>query len=220
MSRLLSKLVPLIHKSSRSVRSFSSSTTGPCVSIGSIMEPSPDGGNLGQVLLFNIPDFKLVRADKTYPNELYDAQLVGASHGWGFFSNRTDRSLLISDYLNPHASKSQPKMIPLYSEYNPKGYEASTVIVMVFREEDTQAGRKNMRHTDDIGDLCIFISKGEDFCVKASSFPGLHPNSVFLNGRLFATLNMSNGTFGCYEYPQGTPEKVPYSPFWLPPFSP
>ncbi|CAL9216761.1 unnamed protein product [Arabidopsis halleri] len=365
MSRLVSKLSPLIHKSSRSVRSFSSSTTGPCVSIGSIMEPSPDGGNLGQVLLFNIPDFKLVRADKTYPNELYDSQLVGASHGWGFFTNRTDRSLLISDYLNPHASKSQPKMIPLpfvtpmysgqtevvcnvamscpppdqeddqedwvvgikflgrqlslcrprcdlrwtniltpfeswdssklmyskkdqkfnllapggnylcswdpnfkedkkpkfhelvlhnlpnlprsqwkrldsycredhwvespsgecflvkwYSEYTPKGYEASTVCVMVFREEDTQAGRKNMRHTDDIGDLCIFISKGEDFCVKASSFPGLHPNSVFLNGRLFATLNMSNDTFGCYEYPQGTPEKVPYSPYWLPPFSP
>ncbi|CAE5958874.1 unnamed protein product [Arabidopsis arenosa] len=215
MSRLLSKLSPLIHKSSRSVRSFSSSTTGPCVSIGSIMEPSPDGGNLGQVLLFNIPDFKLVRADKTYPNELYDSQLVGASHGWGFFSNRTDRE----DHWVESPS-GECFLVKWYSEYNPKGYEASTVIVMVFREEDTQAGRKNMRHTDDIGDLCIFISKGEDFCVKASSFPGLPPNSVFLNGRLFATLNMSNGTFGCYEYPQGTPEKVPYSPFWLPPFSP
>ncbi|XP_010499537.1 PREDICTED: uncharacterized protein LOC104777043 isoform X1 [Camelina sativa] len=361
MSRLLSKLSPLIHKSSRIVRSFSSSTTGPYVSICSMMEPSPDGGNLGQVMLFNLVNSELVRTDKTYPIELYDAQLVGTSHGWGFFSNRRDRSVIISDYLNPYASKSEPKMIPLpfftgmysgqteavcnvamsssppdqdeedwvvgikflgrqlslcrprrdlrwtnilapfeswdssklmyskkdqrfyllapggnylcswdlnfkedkkpkfhelvlhnlpsmprsrrkqldsycredhwvespsgesflvkwYSEYTPEGFKAPTL--MVFREEYTQDGRKNMVYTEDIGDLCIFISKGEDFCVEASSCPGLHRNSIFLYGRLLATFNMSNSTFWCYEYPQGTPAKIPYCQYWLPPFSP
>ncbi|EOA36620.1 hypothetical protein CARUB_v10011856mg [Capsella rubella] len=361
MSRLLFKLSPLIHIHKRSVRSFSSSTTGPCKWICSMIEPSPEGGSLGQVLLFNLANFELVRADKTYPIELYDAQLVGASHGWGFFSNRQDRSVVISDFLNPYASKSKPKMIPLpfftpmysgqtevvcnvamsssppdqddqdwfvgikflgrqlslcrprhdlrwtniltpfeswdssklmyskkdqrfyllapggnylcswdldfkedkkpkfhelvlhnlpdmprshrkrldsycredhwvespcgesflvkwYSEYTPEGFKAPTA--MVFREEYTQDGRKNMRYTDDIGDLCIFISKGEDFCVTATSCPGLPRNSIFLNGRLFATLSMTKSTFGCYELPQGSPEKIPYSPYWLPPFSP
>ncbi|KAG7598712.1 hypothetical protein ISN44_As06g029440 [Arabidopsis suecica] len=366
MSRLLSKLSLLIHKNSRSIRSFSSSTTGPCVSICTIMEPSPDG-NLGQLLLFNIPDLKLVTADKTYPDELYDAQLVGASHGWGLFSNRTNRSVLISDYLNPYASKSKPKMIhlpfftPMYSgqtevvcnvamscsppdqddnqedwvvgikflgrqlslcrprrdlrwtniltpfesweisklmyskkdqrfyllapggnylcswdlnfkedkkpkfhelvlhdlpnmplshsklldsfsredhwvespsgesflvkwycEYSPENTSnwCKSPTVLVFREEETKDGRKNMRYTDDIGDLCIFISKGEDFCVKASSHPGLQPNSICLHGRLFVILNLTKRTLGCYEYPEGIPKRIPYLPYWLPPFSP
>ncbi|CAH8253943.1 unnamed protein product [Arabidopsis lyrata] len=366
MSRLVSKLSPFIHKNSRSIRSFSSSTTGPCVSICTIMEPSPDG-NLGQLLLFNIPDLKLVTADKTYPDELYDAQLVGASHGWGLFSNRTNRSVLLSDYLNPYASKSKPKMIhlpfftPTYSgqtevvcnvamsspppdqdddqedwvvgikflgrqlslcrprrdlrwtniltpfesweisklmyskkdqrfyllapggnylcswdlnfkedkkpkfkeDKKPKFHElvlhdlpnmprSHSKLLDSFSREDhwvespsgestvntplktpvtganhqlfwfseRKDGRKHMRYTDDIGDLCIFISKGEDFCVKASSHPGLQPNSICLHGRLFAILNLTNRTLGCYEYPEGIPKRIPYLPYWLPPFSP
>lgn len=90
--------------------------------------------------------------------------------------------------------------------------------VMVFREEDTICGKRNMRYTEDIGDLCIFISKGEDICVEARSNK-LKPNSILLNGRLFATINNTNNTFGCYEYPEGTPDKIPYSPYWFPPFS-
>ncbi|CAA7059507.1 unnamed protein product [Microthlaspi erraticum] len=74
MSRLLSKLSPLIHK--KSVRSFSSSRTGPCASICSTVEPSPDGGNVGEVLL-------------------------------------KDGSVVISDFLNPFASKSPPQTIHL-----------------------------------------------------------------------------------------------------------
>ncbi|EOA38041.1 hypothetical protein CARUB_v10009511mg [Capsella rubella] len=366
MSRLLSKLSPLIHKNSRSVRSFSSSATGPCVSICSMIEPSPDGaGNLGEVILFDIASLELVRTDKTYPDELFDGQLVGASHGWGFFSNRHDRSVIISDYLNPYASKSKSKMIHLpfftpmysgqtevvcnvamsssppdqddqdwvvgikflgrqlslcrprhdlrwtniltpfeswdssklmyskkdqrfyllapggnylcswdlnfkedkkpkfhelvlhnlpnmprslsklldsycredhwvespsgesflvkwYSEYPPENTIncCKSPIVMVFREEETKDGRKNMRYTEDIGDLCIFISRGEDFCVKATSCPGLDANSICLHGRLFATLNIAKRTVGCYLHPQDTPRRIPYSPYWLPPFSP
>ncbi|KAF3588636.1 hypothetical protein F2Q69_00028420, partial [Brassica cretica] len=297
----------------------------------------PDGGNIGEVLLYDVAKFELVRTEKTFPDELHEAQLVGASRGWGFFFNREDRSVVISDFLNPYASKTEPKMFPLpmftrmptcqievvcnvamssspepyykdwgvgvkflgnqlnfcrphcdlrwtnirtpfeswdrsnlmyskpkflelvlhnipnlpsslwkrldslcredhwvelpsgesflvkwykfayvYSEYTPQGFKAPTV--MVFREEDTICGKRNMRYTEDIGDLCIFISKGEDFCVEARSNK-LKPNSILLNGRLFATINNTNNTFGCYEYPEGTPDKIPYSPYWFPPFS-
>ncbi|CAA7014224.1 unnamed protein product [Microthlaspi erraticum] len=113
MSRLLSKLSPLIQKS-RSVRLFSSSRTGPSISICSLVESSPDGGrNNGEVMLYDVAKLELVTAEKKYPYELESAQLVGASHGWGFFSNRDDRSVIVSDFLNPYSSKTAPKMIHL-----------------------------------------------------------------------------------------------------------
>ncbi|CAH2034588.1 unnamed protein product [Thlaspi arvense] len=358
MSRLLSKLSPLINKS-RSVRLFSSSKTGPCISICSVVEPSPDGrGDIGEVLLFDVSKFELVRAVKTFPDEFQEAALVGASHGWGFFSNREDRSVFISDFLNPYASKTEPKMIPLppfttrfgcqtevvcnvamssppepydkdwavgvkflgkqlsfcrphcdmrwtniqtpfeswdtsklmyskkderfyllapggkylcswdlnfkkdkkpkfhelvlhdvpemtssvwkhmesffredhwvespsgesflvkwFYEYTTEGFKTPTALV--FREEDTVCGKKNMRYTKDIGDLCIFISQGDDFCVEASSC-NLHPNSVVLNGRVFALVDIGKRRYSYYEYPEGTPGRIPHSPYWLPPFS-
>ncbi|KAF3544592.1 hypothetical protein DY000_02010457 [Brassica cretica] len=48
--------------------------------------------------------------------------------------------------------------------------------VMVFRV--TPKG--NAVYTQDIGDLTIFISKAEAFCVRASSFPGVSPNHVYI----------------------------------------
>ncbi|KAG2290960.1 hypothetical protein Bca4012_006902 [Brassica carinata] len=358
MPRLLFKLSPLIYKSG-SVRTFSSSTTGPYTPMCMIMSPSPNG-NVGEALLFNVDSCELVRSpEKAFPKELYNATLVGTSRGWGMFSNRLYRSAVISDFLNPYASKSEPKVIPLppfttiptyqtevvcnmamssspepydkdrvvgikflgkqlsfcrphldlrwtniptpfeswdtsklmyskkdqrfnllapggnylcswdhdfnkdkkpkfhelvlhnlpsmpreqqkrldsncredhwvespsgesflvkwFSEYTPEGCKVP--MVMVFREEDTKDGRKNMHYTDDIGDMCIFISKSEDFCVKASSFRGLNPNSIFLNGRLFVSLNMSKFSCRLYEYPEDTPYTIPYSPYRLPPFS-
>lgn len=76
-----------------------------------------------------------------------------------------------------------------------------------------------MRYTEDLGDNGIFISKAEDFCVATSSNRGLWPNSIFSNGRLWATLDLTNKAVGFYEYPEGTPDKIPYSPYWLTPFS-
>ena len=102
-----------IHKNRRSVRLLSSSKTGPCVSVCNVVQPSPDGGNIGKVLLYDVAKFELVRTEKTFPDELHEAQLVGASRGWSFFFNREDRSVVISDFLNPYASKTEPKMFPL-----------------------------------------------------------------------------------------------------------
>ncbi|KAH0896778.1 hypothetical protein HID58_046346 [Brassica napus] len=49
-----------------------------------------------------------------------------------------------------------------------------TEYLMVFKLD----GEGNAVHTEDIGDLVIFLSMSEPFCLRASSFPVLFPNSV------------------------------------------
>ncbi|KAG2240672.1 hypothetical protein Bca52824_097128 [Brassica carinata] len=59
---------------------------------------------------------------------------------------------------------------------------------MVFREEEET---RIMSYTEDIGDLCIFLGNNEPFCVKASSFPGLIPNSIYFAGDGFGVYDIS-----------------------------
>ncbi|KAJ0245008.1 Uncharacterized protein HA466_0185120 [Hirschfeldia incana] len=94
-------------------------------------------------------------------------------------------------------------------------------MVMVFREDhDTNEGTKTMSYTEDIGDLCIFLSKSEPFCVVASSCPGLKPNSIYLMGRCFAVYDITTKTARHFERPKGVPESLTdFLPYWLPPFS-
>ncbi|KAL0853578.1 hypothetical protein Bca101_058730 [Brassica carinata] len=54
------------------------------------------------------------------------------------------------------------------------GTSLQTKAVMVFKV----SAKGNAMYTQDIGDLTIFISNSEPFCVRASSFPGVCPNEV------------------------------------------
>ena len=92
---------------------------------------------------------------------------------------------------------------------------------MVFREEDqvTAKGTRNMCYTEDIGDLCIFLSKSDPFCVVASSCSGLKPNSIYLMGRRFAVCDLTTGTVSHFDDPNDVQKRIPFFPFWLPPFS-
>lgn len=109
----LSKLSPrndvLIQKS---IRLFS---TSPYLTLGTrVKKILPAGCKIGDVLLFDPTKEEIVTVpDKTIPEELMDEEMMGASHGWGFFCDRTDRSVRISDIFNPLASKTNPVMIPL-----------------------------------------------------------------------------------------------------------
>ena len=49
-----------------------------------------------------------------------------------------------------------------------------TKALMVYKLDD----EGNAVYTQDIGDLVTFLSMSEPFCVPATSFPGLYPNSV------------------------------------------
>ncbi|CAH8266248.1 unnamed protein product [Arabidopsis lyrata] len=70
-----------------------------------------------------------------------------------------------------------------------------TKLFMVFREEEDM----NMCYTEDIGDLCIFLGNNEPFCVKASSFPGLNPNSIYFLGEGYGE------GYGVYDIATRTP---------------
>lgn len=50
---------------------------------------------------------------------------------------------------------------------------------VVFRQDPEQ---RIASYTEDIGDLCIFLSRSEAFCVSATEYPGLNPNSVYYAG--------------------------------------
>ena len=86
---------------------------------------------------------------------------------------------------------------------------------MVFREEETTDGRF-MCYTDDIGDMCIFVSKGEAFCIPASSFPGLKSNSIYFIGHGFGIYNIVDTTIHHFQAPEGAPTSFK-APYWLPP---
>ncbi|KAF3494687.1 hypothetical protein DY000_02054011 [Brassica cretica] len=49
-----------------------------------------------------------------------------------------------------------------------------TEALLVFKLDE----KGNAVYTEDIGDLVIFLSRAEPFCVPASSFPGMYPNRV------------------------------------------
>ncbi|ESQ40241.1 hypothetical protein EUTSA_v10013853mg [Eutrema salsugineum] len=83
---------------------------------------------------------------------------------------------------------------------------------LVFRQDNEQ---RIASYTEDIGDLCIFLSNSEAFCVSATDYPGLHPNSVY-----YAS---SRTGFGFYDLSSNTLHDVideaPFSMYyhWLAP---
>ncbi|CAA7034000.1 unnamed protein product [Microthlaspi erraticum] len=83
---------------------------------------------------------------------------------------------------------------------------------LVFRQDPE---KRIASYTEDIGDLCIFLGRSEAFCVSATEYPGLNPNSVYYAG-------VDTG-FGFYDLSSNTLHAVPESPpfpcsyMWLAP---
>ncbi|XP_010491651.1 PREDICTED: uncharacterized protein LOC104769198 [Camelina sativa] len=57
----------------------------------------------------------------------------------------------------------------------------------------------NATYTEDIGDLCIFLSKSEPFCVPASSFPGLERNNIYYLDSQESSFTQDVGIFGLQD---------------------
>ncbi|KAJ0246050.1 hypothetical protein HA466_0176380 [Hirschfeldia incana] len=85
---------------------------------------------------------------------------------------------------------------------------------MVFRQDYKT---KAFFYTQDIGDLCIFLGKSEGFCLSATMYPGLKPNSIYYIGPGLASYHLPSGTVRPYN-PPGSPKNL-LAPFWLDPIS-
>ncbi|KAG7564852.1 hypothetical protein ISN44_As10g015980 [Arabidopsis suecica] len=68
-------------------------------------------------------------------------------------------------------------------------------------------------YTEDIGDICIFISKAEPFCLNASSFPGLTPNSVYFIDPGVAAYHIPTRTVRTFNIPKGSKPRRYGGPF-------
>uniref|UniRef100_A0A0D3BMT3 KIB1-4 beta-propeller domain-containing protein n=1 Tax=Brassica oleracea var. oleracea TaxID=109376 RepID=A0A0D3BMT3_BRAOL len=78
-----------------------------------------------------------------------------------------------------------------------KGTKLKTKGVMVFKVDD----HGNAVYTQDIGDLAIFLSKSETFCVRASSCPGVIPNQVnILDVREVAFFKLTDSSIISYTH--------------------
>ncbi|KFK23451.1 hypothetical protein AALP_AAs66664U000100 [Arabis alpina] len=64
----------------------------------------------------------------------------------------------------------------------------------VFRQDLEQ--NITSSYTEDIGDLCIFLGSNEAFCISATEYPGLKPNSIYFAShfRGFGFYDLSSNT--------------------------
>ncbi|CAN8291225.1 unnamed protein product [Cochlearia groenlandica] len=93
---------------------------------------------------------------------------------------------------------------------------------MVFKiedkeEEEEEEGRRiiNANYTEDIGDVCIFVGHSETFCLKASKYHGLKPNTIYYVGFGFGVYDIAKKSSREYS-PSGSPTSTVCSLFLSP----
>ncbi|AED96694.1 hypothetical protein AtNW77_Chr5g0141441 [Arabidopsis thaliana] len=85
--------------------------TPPCT----IIDAVPCGEDLGKLVIYNANAVHFTYLEKKVPLELVDNPMVtiGSSHGWVATLSQDDGILRLQDDLNPAASDTNPKRIPL-----------------------------------------------------------------------------------------------------------
>ncbi|KAH0937651.1 hypothetical protein HID58_005112 [Brassica napus] len=142
----------------------------------------------------NVADMScLVRLKKKVPVDLVhndpdDTMVtIGASHGWcvGFenLPPKLPTPLMDSCCMSQHLVESTPTGETfLVKQYRKTAKivegvaQMKTQFLMVFKLDD----EGNAVYTQDMGDLTMFLSMSEPFCVPSTSFPGLLPNYVYI----------------------------------------
>ncbi|XP_010448142.1 PREDICTED: uncharacterized protein LOC104730637 [Camelina sativa] len=118
-------------------------------------------------------------------------------------------SCCTSEHLVESRSTGETFLVKLYRKATANGrVKMKTRALMVFKLEE----EGNAIYTQDIGGLCIFISKCEPFCVPASSFPGMCPNSIELldvDERAIVNLHYSSTSIRSVNYTSVAPYHIP-----------
>ncbi|KAF8095256.1 hypothetical protein N665_0338s0011 [Sinapis alba] len=124
------------------------------------------------------------------------------------------RELMDSCCMSPHLVVSPLNETFLVKQYRKTAKivegvaQMKTELVMVFKLDD----EGNAVYTQDIGDLTMFLSMSEPFCVPSSSFPGLLPNNVYiLDFDETAMVNLVDG------YPFVSTNGKSDAPYYIPP---
>ncbi|KAL0715459.1 hypothetical protein Bca4012_064781 [Brassica carinata] len=94
--------------------------------------------------------------------------------------SEAEREVMDTCFTTQHLVESQSTgetfLVKCFRQTVDGGTSLQTKAVMVFKV----SAKGNAMYTQDIGDLTIFISNSEPFCVRASSFPGVYPNEVYI----------------------------------------
>ncbi|KFK23918.1 hypothetical protein AALP_AAs74908U000300 [Arabis alpina] len=161
---------------------------------------------------------------------LYQPSLIDPSSDFPFSNIPQSRVELVStddDFTMPQHIVESPSgeifIVYWFSEYGPSHIELkkwaaacakaalnqSSIRIkprgfVVFRQDPDQRIKS---YTEDIGDLCIFLGSNEAFCVSATEYPGLKPNSIYFASPITG--------FGFYDLSSNTVHDVinplPYS---------
>ncbi|KAJ4907415.1 hypothetical protein Rs2_11073 [Raphanus sativus] len=94
--------------------------------------------------------------------------------------SEAEREVMDTCFTTQHLVESQSTgetiLVKCFRQTVDGGASSKIKAVMVFKVSPMG----NAFYTRHIGDLTIFISKSEPFCVRASSFPGVSPNEVYI----------------------------------------
>ncbi|CAN6842012.1 unnamed protein product, partial [Brassica oleracea var. botrytis] len=90
------------------------------------------------------------------------------------------RELMDSCCMSQHLVESTPTgetfLVKQYRKTAEGVARMKTEYLMVFKLDD----EGNALYTEDMGDLTMFLSKSEPFCIPSTSFPGFKPNRVHI----------------------------------------
>ncbi|EFH40460.1 hypothetical protein ARALYDRAFT_495357, partial [Arabidopsis lyrata subsp. lyrata] len=124
---------------------------------------------------------------------------------------KTKRELLHSCCTSQHLVESRTTdetfFVKCYRKATSRGVvKMKTKAVMVFKLDE----EGNAVYTQDIGHLCIFLSKSEPFCVPANSISGMCPNIVeILDVDESAIVGLDESSLFSYSYTFRAPYHIP-----------
>ncbi|KAH0896744.1 hypothetical protein HID58_046312 [Brassica napus] len=114
--------------------------------------------------------------DLCEPNDKLKLQCVGFENLPPKLPTPLMDSCCMSQHLVESTSTGETFLVKQYRKTAEGVARMKTEYLMVFKLDD----EGNALYTEDMGDLTMFLSKSEPFCISSTSFPGFKPNRVHI----------------------------------------